>query len=334
MEKSKNIYQNLNPAYNKSIYTWADIDSGNEEENEKSDIKKLLLTSHSLIDSQNNKKNNKSKEKKFNYNYNIKNIGGYIVRPDLNLGYYHKSVCSNVEFSSFNENLVFTTGLDKKLNLFLINNESTEESEFLNNPNSKVKESKLTQSVITNDMPIYSAKFLQSNEIILSGRRKHYFTYDLEKNKLSRFVFNNSALKTDIKSLEKCYTRYNNGNYAFTTLEGDIFLFDAYSKQFKTSFKINGSVNSIAFSSNTNYLYSCSNQGEIYMFDVRRNNVCVNKIDDDGSFNTLSLDVDINNKYLATSLHSGVVNLYNIEEVNNSTNGKVEPIKVSNEFFN
>lgn len=344
-EQLKNNYNTLNPNFNRNFYTWADTSTqNNSNDSSQNGLNKLLLTSQAFVESNNKQTENKSKSK-YNTNYNVKNVNGYIIRPDLNLGYYHNSVITNVEFSPSKENLALCSGLDKKLYFFKLKTleldevtekekeksgkkEKTNTINSQNNQINKNSDSNLVQAIVTHDMPIHSSKFLHSNEVILSGRRKHYFCYDLEKNALNRFVFNTSFMKTDIKTLENCYTRSNCESYAFTTKEGDIFVFDSYNKQFKTNLKIHGSVNSVCFGPN-HKVYCCSDKGEIYLFDIRRSNTCLNKIDDEGSFNTLGMDIDINNKYLATSLHSGVVNLYDLNQLTNNTTTQIETVKVS-----
>ena len=318
---------------NRKFYNWAEIKE--EPEKVEGGLESLLAQSKSLLHQSPKKKEEKNQQKKFNHNYKSSNISNaYIVKQDLNQGYFHNSICSVFRFSPYNKNLSFSAGLDKKLNIFLIENEENANDLVLNynsNENESsvghVRTTKLQQSVNTKDMPIYSAGFLKKNEILISGRRKHYFSYDLEREKLTRLVFNTSFLKTEIKSLERCYM--SPSSYCFSTLEGAVFVFDANSKQFKTNFKINGSVSSVCFDSlDENTIYCSSNQGEIFLFDIRRNSTCIGKIEDDGSFNTISMDVDSTGKYLATGSHSGIVNLYNLNDVKQKK--EVEPIKVRN----
>ena len=323
VEKSSNIKSTLEETYNtinsySKNHNWANIEN-TQDSQEISKLQSLMLTSTSII----KESNSIEKSSQKNHNYKGKDIQGFISRNDLNQGNQHKSITTNIEFSPKEENICITTGLDKSMKVFSLNS--------LDNKGSN-SESSLVSNIITTDMPIYSSKFLNSNEIILSGRRKHFYIYSLDQERLTRNIFNSSIIKTntEIKSLERCYSRPTGDSFAFTTLEGDILLFDSKSKQFKSSLKINGSVNSVIVNSNYKpYVYCSSNQGEIFIFDVRKNNSCVNKIDDQGSFNTLCMDIDMEEKYLATSQHTGYVNLYSLDTINYSTSSNVEPIKVS-----
>lgn len=316
-------YRDIKQYTNK--YTWANIEESTED-NDDNLLSNLLKTSQSITTTEKQLNADNNRKIKLNHSYKVKALNGYIAKPDLNQGHSHKSILTDVEFSPTNESIAFTAGLDKTLKIFSLNllNDDTNNEESGN--------SRLLSTVKTNDLAIHSAKFLNSNEIIMSGRKKHFFSYDLEKEKLVRNILNVSLIKSnsEIKSLERLYTRHNSDTFAFTTLEGDIFLFDSKSRQFKSSLKINGSVNSVVPNShNKNYVYCCSNQGEIFIFDIRRTNSCVNKLDDQGSFNTLCIDIDMNNEYFASSLSTGVVNLYNLESINYASGPKIEPIKVS-----
>jgi len=147
-------------------------------------------------------------------------------------------------------------------------------------------------------MPIFSAKYMNNNrEIICTGKRKHYYIYDVNSNKSNRCP----GLSThfdEIKSLERVFVGDN--NFAFGSLDGYVLLYDNISKSFMYDIKINGSVNSVCFSRN-NYFLVVGDQSEIYLFDQRRNKRCLMKFADVGNFNTTAMTLSNDNKYLATS---------------------------------
>lgn len=309
---------------NNAFYSWADVPDNEDNDNiAETNLSSLLKSSKSII-KRNEKESQKAGKPLYNHSMSINNVEGFISRPDITLGSQHSSIVSSVKFSPFQNNICITSGLDKALKIYEFKDDQDEvqlnEKCNKNTEDFKLKESKLTKTLTTLDMPIYSANFLSKNEILFSGRRKHYYSYDLNKEKQIKYIFNSSAIKKEIKSLERQFT--GSDSFCFSTLEGDIFLFDSNSKQFKSHLKINGSVNSCAFNFNKPYeLYCCSNQGEIYLFDIRKNN-CLEKFDDEGSFNTLCLDIDSEGKFLASSQDSGIVNIYSL----NSSIKK--PIKV------
>jgi len=222
------------------------------------------------------------------------------------------SIISALEFNPSKKNLVLTAGLDRKLKLFSINE--------LDNKSIKIHSTHL------NDMPIFSAKHLnEGKEIILSGRRKHFYLYNLEANKLERCASLFTQRDHDINSLERLFV--GRTQYAFGSLEGYVLLYDAKSKTFKHDIKINGSVNSVCFDNTDTYLYTVGDQSEVYIFDLRKYRNCVGKITDVGNFNTTCMEVSNDNGYLATASNSGVVNLYNLEDFHNGKDN-VEPIRV------
>jgi U3 small nucleolar RNA-associated protein 18 len=205
--------------------------------------------------------------------------------PDLNKDHYHNSIISSLTFHPTKENIALTSGLDKKLKIFSI--------DPYDNSSSNI------QTLNTLDMPIYSAKFLNDTEIVISGKRKHYFVYNLDDNKLERCSGLFSHYK-EISSLEKLFVGPH--HYAFATNEGYILLFDAKNKTFKYDIKISGSVNSVCFDRNGLNLYAVGDQSEIYVFDLRKYRNCVNKFSDSGNFNTTYMDITRDNSYLATGI--------------------------------
>jgi len=175
-------------------------------------------------------------------------------------------------------------------------------------------------------MPIFSAKHINDGtEIILSGRRKHFYIYNLEASKLDRCASIFTHKDREISSLERMFVGKN--QFAFGSLEGYVLLYDSKSKTYKHDLKINGSVNSVCFDNNDTYLYTVGDQSEIHVFDLRKYRNCVQKVSDLGNFNTTCMDISNDNGFLATSSNSGVVNLYNLEDFH-SGKENIEPIRV------
>lgn len=286
------------------IYKWAfeketDENTTANDEESMDDIEKLLKTN-----------------KGFTNTHDIKdsNILQLNQMPDLNKDDHHHSIISSLEFSPIKEDLVLTAGLDKKMKLYSINEKDNKSSNI--------------QTINTVDMPIFNAKFMKTGkEILISGRRKHFYLYDLESNKLERCggITGISGHK-EVSSLEKMFVGDN--HFAFGTDQGYILIYDARNKTYRYDIKINGSVNSVCFDKNGLNLYAVGDQSEIYMFDLRKYRSCVNKINDSGNFNTTYMDISKDNNYLSTASNSGLVNIYSLEQIHNSQTADVEPIKV------
>jgi U3 small nucleolar RNA-associated protein 18 len=259
------------------IYKWAYDQPNSEEDTTESltgenSLEKLLKTNKNLID----------KENDLNA-FKDSSILRITQIQDLNKDHYHSSIVTAMNFHPVKENLAFTAGLDKKLKLFTIDSHDDSTSHV--------------QTVNTIDMPISSAKFLNEREIVISGRRKHYFLYNLESNKLDRCNGLFSHHK-EVTSLEKLFVGDN--HYAFATNEGYILIYDSKNKTYRYDLKISGSVNSVCFDKNGINLYAVGDQSEIYVFDLRKYRHCVNKFSDSGNFNTNFMDLTRDNSYLAT----------------------------------
>jgi U3 small nucleolar RNA-associated protein 18 len=256
------------------IYKWANQNQNkNNEENNINinELDNLLKTNKNFL---------KSTESIDSNNLQINQM------EDLTKDFSHKSIISALEFSPIKEDLVFTAGLDEKLKIFLIN-ESENKSINL-------------RTINTQDLPIASAKFTNDGtQILISGKKKHFFVYDLEANKLERCpsLFSNKH----IYSLEKMFIGQD--QFAFGTQEGFILIHDIKNKCFRYDIKINGSVNSICFDKNGINLYAVGDQSEIYIFDLRKYRTCVNKINDSGNFNTTCMEISRDNNYLATGMY-------------------------------
>jgi U3 small nucleolar RNA-associated protein 18 len=278
------------------IYKWATEDPTEASENDRDNLSELLKT-------------NKKITEKDDISNSFTNILKLQQIPDLNKDDFHSSIVSAMEFSPVKDDIAFTAGLDKKLKIYSINDEG---------------EHTQVHSINTQDMPIFSAGFLKhGNEILLSGRRKHFFVFNLETGKLERCpgIFSHKEI-----NLEKMFV--GNDFFTFCSKEGYILLHDTKSKKYKYELKINGSVNSVCFDRNDMNLYAVGNQSEIYVFDLRKVNTCISKVNDSGNFTTNCMDISGDNSYLATGSHSGCVNLYNVDSIRNSNSHNVEPIKV------
>lgn len=324
--KYEEVFNSFSASYSKK-FSWAN-DSTQIQTKEVSPLESLLQSSKMIVQTKEDKENHMQIKVK-NSNYKQKIVYGYVQDRDLTLENKHNSIVSNIKFHPTSNDICISTGLDRTMKVFQVNNKQSLGS-------NQSYSSKLLSHVEVKDMPIYSAEFLNKsqNEILLSGRRKHFFSFSFEENKLSKHVLNLSMIRlnTEIQSLERCFSRINSDSFSFSTLEGDILIFDSKSKLYKSSLKINGSVTSVIMNTfSSNYIVSSSNHGEIYVFDIRNSNKCLNKFDDQGSINTLSMDIDNDEEYLASSQHTGYVNLYRLKDILQSSLGnqgnEVKPLK-------
>ncbi len=221
---------------------------------------------------------------------------------------------STINFHPSNKEILLTSGLDKKLKIFNISY-------------SENFSSKLIKTINTLDIPIFSVKFISNDDIIITGRRKHYYLYNLEKQNLTRIEGNFALSSNKINSLEKCFVGIDSNVYSFGDNFGNIYLYDLHTKRFKYDIKISSSINSICFD-DKNYLYAVGDQSEIFIYDLRKYRNCLKKVNDYGNFYTNCMEISNDYTFLTTGGKQGYVNLYNVSDLVNDLNEDIEPVKI------
>ena len=304
-------YNNMINIKNTDLYKWAEDEENedattNENEsgkiNEGDDLENLLKTNKSIIN-----------ENKILADSNILK---YQQCPQVTKypGYQHISITSTLNFHPKKNNILFTSGLDKKLKIFNINSDENFTS-------------KLVKTINTLDIPIFSVKFISNEDIIITGRRKHYYIYNIEKQNLTRIEGNLALSSNQINSFEKCFVGLDSNIYSFGDNYGNIYLYDINTKRFKYDIKISSSINSICFD-DKNYLYAVGDQSEIYIYDLRKYRNCLKKVNDYGNFYTNCMDISNDYNYISTGGKQGYVNLYKVTDLINDLNEDVEPVKI------
>ncbi|KAG7219075.1 hypothetical protein INR49_019349 [Caranx melampygus] len=124
--------------------------------------------------------------------------------------------------------------------------------------------------------------------------------------------------------------------YLYDMMEGRVTpvhcirgLNEARVKEFSTkevvrSMKINGDISGVAFTHDGSKVFVNSEEGEVYVWDMRSSR-CVNRFTDDGCVKATSIAASPNGQYLACGSQSGVVNIYSQEACLTSANPK--PLK-------
>ncbi len=305
----KEHYNNMTNIKMNDLYKWAeDEDNGDgttnemEKGNQGNELENLLKTNKSIIN-----------ENKILTNSNILKIHQCPQVTKLP-GYQHISIMSTINFHPKKNNILLTSGLDKKLKIFNIN--------YNDNFSSKI-----ITTINTLDIPIFSVKFISDEDIIITGRRKHYYIYNLENQNLTRIEGNFALSSNKINSLEKCFVGIDSNVYSFGDNFGNIYLYDLHTKRFKYDIKISSSINSICFD-DKNYLYAVGDQSEIFIYDLRKYRSCLKKVNDYGNFYTNCMEISNDYTFLTTGGKQGYVNLYNVSDLVNDLNEDIEPIKI------
>ncbi|KAK8456114.1 hypothetical protein SEVIR_4G279600v4 [Setaria viridis] len=172
-----------------------------------------------------------------------------------------------------NGQLMLAAGLDKHLRFFQIDGKR----------NPKI------QSIFIGDCPVLKASFLpDGSEVILSGRRKFFYSFDLVNASVSKI---GPLTGREEKSLE--------------------------------SFEISPDSRTIAFVDGGNQLLSSGGDGHVYHWDLGTRK-CIHKAMDDGSLSGVSLCTSQDSSLFATGSTSGIVNVYKRDDF---LGGKRKPLK-------
>lgn len=116
---------------------------------------------------------------------------------------------------------------------------------------------------------------------------------------------------------------------AASDTNGYINILSTSSKEHISELKMNGEVDCLGFSSNSNYLlaHGKDNDSQAYIWDIRnlRSQCCVNKFNDLGTVEATSLAISGGGSLAAIGSNMGVVNLYKFDEL--LTKQNPEPIR-------
>lgn len=204
-----------------------------------------------------------------------------------------------------NAQLMLAAGLDRRLRFFQIDGKR----------NTKI------QSIFLDDCPIKKASFTpDGSQVIVSGRRKFFYTFDLVKAKVDKI---GPLVGREEKSLEVFEVSPDSSTIAFVGNEGYILLVSSRTKELIGTLKMNGTARSIAFANNGQELLSSGGDGQVYHWDLRTR-TCFHKAVDEGCINGTALCTSFNGALFAAGSDSGIVNVYNRHEF---LGGKRKPIK-------
>nr|XP_010912007.1 U3 small nucleolar RNA-associated protein 18 homolog [Elaeis guineensis] len=204
-----------------------------------------------------------------------------------------------------NGQLLLTAGLDRRLRFFQVDGKR----------NTKI------QSIFIEDCPIYKASFLpDGSEVIISGRRKFFYSFDLVKAAVNKI---GPLTGREEKSLEVFEVSPDSSTIAFIGNEGYILLMSSRTKELIGTIKMNGSARSLAFADGGKQLLSSGGDGQVYHWDLRTRR-CIHKAVDEGCIMGSALCVSPDSSLFAAGSSSGIVNVYKREEF---LGGKRKPLK-------
>ncbi|XP_034154529.2 U3 small nucleolar RNA-associated protein 18 homolog [Pangasianodon hypophthalmus] len=203
--------------------------------------------------------------------------------------------------------VVLTAGLDHTISLFQVDGKT----------NPKI------QSIHLENFPVNKACFSADGEqVVATGmRNKLFYIYDMMEGKIIPVPRVRGLNEQRVKEFEVS----PDGQFLLLTgSSGFLHLMTMKTKEVVRSVKINGSVCAAAFNSDGSKIFTNSEEGEVFIWDVRSSK-CVNRFADDGCVTATSLAVSKDDRYVACGSQSGVVNIYSQKECVNSSSPK--PLK-------
>ena len=201
-------------------------------------------------------------------------------------------VIRSLEFHQ-NGRMLLTAGLDKYIRLFDIDGVR----------NAKVR------GVFLEDFPIHKACFGgDGRKILAAGRRNYFYIYDLQHGTIER---SSALLGKEVRSLESFVRSTAEANHpvvAFLGQDGQVPLVSLKSMTTIGSVKMNGSARAGVFSSDGQRLMTAGGDGVIYVWDLRNQSRCIEKIVDESSVQITSMA--LSHGHLAVGSDTGVVSIY------------------------
>ncbi|XP_034448647.1 U3 small nucleolar RNA-associated protein 18 homolog isoform X2 [Hippoglossus hippoglossus] len=203
--------------------------------------------------------------------------------------------------------VVMTAGLDQSVSLFQVDGKT----------NPKI------QSIHLERFPVHKAQFSVDGETVIATglRNKMFYLYDMMEGRVTPVHTVRGLNENRVKEFSVCP---DGGALLLNGTRGYLHLLTLKTKEVVCSMKINGDVSGVAFSHDGSKIFVNSEEGEVYMWDVRSSR-CVNKFTDEGCVKGTSIAASRNGQYLACGSQSGVVNIYSQEACLNSANPK--PLK-------
>jgi len=200
-----------------------------------------------------------------------------------------KAVVQAVDWHASGQ-LLLTASMDKSLHLFRIDGED----------NAKV------QTVFFQTLPIISAGFAANNDIVLTGRRPYYYSFNADTGHVERFP---GILGRKDKSLETMVVSPRGDLAAFGLNDGIVSFVSLATKREVFACRIDKSVRALAFCNGGDALLASGDDGDVYKFDVRMaSRRPLWRRADVGSLGTRSLAAGP--AHYAVGSTSGVVNVY------------------------
>ncbi|KAK9912644.1 hypothetical protein M0R45_036497 [Rubus argutus] len=156
-----------------------------------------------------------------------------------------------------------------------------------------------------------------------SWKEEVLYSFDLVKAKVDKI---GPLVGREEKSLEAFEVSPDSSTIAFVGNEGYILLVSSKTKELIGTLKMNGTVRCLAFSDDGKQLLSSGGDGQVYHWDLRTG-TCFHKAVDEGCINGTTLCTSPNGSLFAAGSDSGIVNIYNRNEVLGGKRKRIKTIE-------
>uniref|UniRef100_A0AAR2LF02 U3 small nucleolar RNA-associated protein 18 homolog n=1 Tax=Pygocentrus nattereri TaxID=42514 RepID=A0AAR2LF02_PYGNA len=188
--------------------------------------------------------------------------------------------------------VVMTAGLDCTISLFQVDGKT----------NPKI------QSIHLERFPVNKACFTANGEqVVATGmKNKLFYIYDMIEGKVIPVPRVRGLNEQRVKEFEVS----PDGEFLLLTgSSGYLHLMTMKTREVVRSLKINGNVCAAAFTGDGSQIFTSSDEGEVYIWDVKSSKF-VSRFVDEGCVRGTSLAVSRDGLYVACGSQSGVVNIY------------------------
>ncbi|XP_051948599.1 U3 small nucleolar RNA-associated protein 18 homolog [Xyrauchen texanus] len=177
--------------------------------------------------------------------------------------------------------IVMTAGLDHSISLFQVDGKS----------NPKI------QSIHLENFPVHKASFSNDGEhVVATGmRNKLFYIYDMMEGKIIPVSTVRGLKEQRVKDFE---ISPDGKHLLLSGSSGYLHLMTTKTREVIRSVKISGNVCAAAFAADSSKIFTNSEEGEVFVWDVRTSK-CLNKFADDGCVRGTSLALSRDGMYLA-----------------------------------
>ncbi|KAI0222985.1 U3 snoRNP protein [Massospora cicadina] len=178
---------------------------------------------------------------------------------------------------------------------------------------------KLLRRISLQGFPITSATFASfGDEIIATSTSAQFYAIDVESGVAKRSHLAKARHKG---GFDLGGTVSPNSTYLalMSSFNSGVHLASARTKMMIGTVRLpTGTPRAAVFDNEERYLYTLAESGEVFVFDPRAMR-CVKRFQDYGGFKASSLAISPDGAYLSIGSKSGIVNLYNLGEINSPT---------------